>query len=122
MKLLLETAKRKNHTFFKVIGELNYDGALRLKKAFGDALALGEIFIIIDFTKCRTITSFALSILLRINDTLKEKKGTLRFICPSGNVLEVFDVVDVKNIIPVFATENELWHFSTETGSLAILP
>ena len=109
MELLFETAKRKNHTIFKLTGDLNYEGALRLKKAFEDAFLLDETHFILDLKSCKTISSFALSMLLKLNDTIKEKNGGLRLICPIGDVLDVLDVLDIRNVIPIYSSEDELW-------------
>ena len=109
MELLLETAQRNNFTIFKPIGELNYEGTLRLKQAFQDAFALNDKNFILDLKGCKTISSFALSIILKLNDSIKEKNGAFKLVCPRGDVLDIFDVIDIRNVIPIFSSEEELW-------------
>jgi anti-anti-sigma factor len=112
MELLLETAKRRNHTFFKISGDLNYEGTLRLKNAFEEAFAQTDQHFILDLKGCKIISSFALSMLLKLNDSIKEKNGTFKIICPSGDILDVFDVLDIRNVIPIYISEEELWQHS----------
>jgi anti-anti-sigma factor len=109
MELLLETSKKSNYTIFKPIGELNYEGALRLKQAFLDAFAQNDIHFILDLKGCKTISSFTLSVILKLNDTIKEKHGTFRLVCPRGDVSDIFDVIDIRSLIPIFLSEEELW-------------
>jgi anti-anti-sigma factor len=109
MELLFEVEKKNNFTIFKPVGELNYEGALRLKQVFQDAFALGDQAFILDLKGCKTISSFALSVILKLNDTIKEKKGIFNLVCPRGDVSDIFDVIDISNVIPIFPTEEELW-------------
>jgi len=109
MELLLETAKKNNYTIFKPIGELNYEGALRLKQAFHDSFALNEKFFILDLKGCKTISSFALSVILKLNDSIKEKNGSFKLVCPRGDVSDIFDVIDIRNVIPIYQSDDDLW-------------
>jgi anti-anti-sigma factor len=109
MELLFEVEKKNNFTIFKPVGELNYEGALRLKQVFQDAFALDDKAFILDLKGCKTISSFALSVILKLNDTIKEKKGIFNLVCPRGDVSDIFDVIDISNVIPIFPTEEELW-------------
>jgi anti-anti-sigma factor len=109
MELLLETGKKNNYTIFKPIGELNYEGSLRLKQAFLDSFAIGENAFILDLKGCKTISSFALSIILKLNDSIAEKNGSLKLVCPRGDVSDIFDVIDIRNVIPIFQSEEDLW-------------
>jgi anti-anti-sigma factor len=109
MDLLLEIGKKNNVTIFKLIGDLSYEGSLRLKQAFQDAFAHNERDFIIDLKGCKTISSFTLSLLLKLNDTIKEKNGTLKLFCPRGDVSDIFDLIDIRNVIPIFVSEEELW-------------
>jgi anti-anti-sigma factor len=109
MELLLETGKKNNYTIFKPIGELNYEGALRLKQAFQDSIAQNETAFILDLKGCKTISSFALSVIFKVNDAIKEKNGSLKLFCPRGDVSDIFDVIDIRNVIPIYQSEDDLW-------------
>ena len=109
MELVLETARRSNFTIFKPMGELNYEGALRLKQVFQDAFKLDEKNFILDLKGCKTISSYTLSVILKLNDLIKEKKGILKIVCPPGDVSDIFDVIDIRNVIPTFSSDEELW-------------
>jgi anti-anti-sigma factor len=109
MHLLLETAKKNNFTFIKPAGELNYEGAMRLKQAFQTVIDQGETQFILDLKNCKTISSFGLSVILKINDSIKEKNGVFMLVCPNGEVADIFEVIDIGNLIPVFSSEDELW-------------
>jgi anti-anti-sigma factor len=118
MQLLLETAKKNNFTFIKPAGELNYEGAMRLKQAFNDVMDLGEKNFILDLKNCKTISSFALSMILKLNDSIKEKNGFFYLICPNGDVADIFDVIDIGNIIPIYSSEDELWLKTSQDHSV----
>jgi anti-anti-sigma factor len=113
MELLLETFKRQNHTFIKIAGDFTFEGSLRLQKAFDDALLLSEIHFILDLKNCKLISSFAFSMILKLNDTVKEKNGTFKIISPSGDIAEVFDILGIRDVIPMYSSEEELLQNST---------
>jgi anti-anti-sigma factor len=117
MELLLETGKKNNYTIFKPIGELNYEGALRLKQAFQDSFDLNEKAFILNLRGCKTISSFALSVILKLNDAIKEISGSFKIVCPRGDVSDIFEVIDIRNLIPIYLSENDLWQ-DTAQGSL----
>jgi anti-anti-sigma factor len=114
MQFLIETVKKNDFTFIKHNGELNYEGAMRLKLTFNDAINLGEKKFILDLKNCKTISSFALSVILKLNDSIKEKNGVFMLVCPSGDVADIFDVIDIRNLIPIFSSENELWQKTSQ--------
>jgi anti-anti-sigma factor len=90
-------------------GELNYDGVLYLKQVFEEAFTRGTLQFIIDMENLRTISSYALSVILKINDTVKARQGVIKIICPDGNVSEVFNVLDIAAVSPLYSSEDELW-------------
>ena len=114
MELLLETGKKNNFTIFKPIGELNYEGALRLKQAFHDSFVREEKAFILDLKGCKTISSFAISVILKLNDAIKEKNGSLKLVCPRGDVSDIFDVIDIRNVIPMYLSEDDLWRAAAQ--------
>jgi anti-anti-sigma factor len=116
MELVLEVGKKNNVTIFRPMGDLSYEGGLRLKQAFQDSFAVGEKNFVIDLKGCKTISSFALSVVLKLNDTIKEKNGTLKLVCPRGDVSDIFDVIDIHNVIPIFLSEEELWRNTAQSS------
>jgi anti-anti-sigma factor len=109
MDLVVQTITKNDYTIFKMTGDLNYDGVLYLKQVFEEAFARGKLQFIIDMENLKTISSYALSIILKINDLVKAQQGVLKIICPDGNVSEVFNVLDIAAVIPLYSSEDELW-------------
>jgi hypothetical protein len=47
--------------------------------------------------------------MLKLNDSIREKNGALKIVCPRGDVSDIFDVIDIRNLIPIYQSENDLW-------------
>jgi anti-anti-sigma factor len=109
MDLVVQTITKNNTTIFRMAGDLNYDGILYLKQVFEEAFNRGALQFIIDMENLRTISSYALSIILKLNDAVKDRQGTFKIICPAGNVSDVFNVLDIAAVIPLYSSEDELW-------------
>jgi anti-anti-sigma factor len=109
MDLVVQTIIKNDTTIFRMSGDLNYDGILYLKQVFEDAISRGALRFILDMENLRTISSYALSIILRLNDAVKDRAGSFKIICPAGNVSDVFNVLDIAAVIPLYSSEEELW-------------
>jgi STAS domain. len=109
MDLVVQTIVKNNYTVFKMTGDLNYDGILYLKQVFEEAFTRGVVQFVLDMENLRTISSYALSIILKLSDTVKAKQGELKIICPAGNVSDVFNVLDIATVIPLYSSEDDLW-------------
>jgi anti-anti-sigma factor len=109
MDLVVQTIVKNNHTIFKINGDLNYDGILYLKQLFEGSIERGMHKFVVDMEGLKTISSYALSIILKLNDIIKGKQGIFKIICPEGNVCDVFNVLDIAAVIPLYSSEDELW-------------
>jgi anti-anti-sigma factor len=109
MQFLLGSQKKNGHYIFFLSGDLNYDGACRLKNAFIDALSAGETLFVLNLEGLKIISSHALSTILKISYLAKKKNGIVKVICPEGNVWDVFYVLELGKVVPLFSSENELW-------------
>jgi anti-anti-sigma factor len=109
MQLLIGSQKKNGHYIFFLSGDLNYEGACKLKNAFNEALNSGETLFILNLEGLKIISSHALSTILKISYLAKKKNGTVKVVCPEGNVWDVFYVLELGKVVPLFSTENELW-------------
>ncbi len=78
-------------------------------RLFEESVERGMLKFVIDMEGLKTISSYALSIILKLNDSIKGKQGIFKIICPEGNVCDVFNVLDIAAVIPLYSSEDELW-------------
>ncbi len=102
MQFLLTLQKKNDHTVFNLAGDLNYEGACKLKNTFNEVLAGGEVHFVLDLTGLKIISSYALSTILKLSYMAKKMDGSVNIICGQGNVWDVFYVLEVGKVIPVF--------------------
>jgi anti-anti-sigma factor len=109
MQLLITSHKKKGCFFFYLSGDLNYEGACRLKNSVGDALSSGEKKIILNLEGLKIISSHALSTILKLSFLAKKSNGEVAVICPEGNVWDVFYVLELGKVIPLYSSEEAFW-------------
>lgn len=109
MQFLLTMQKKNGHTVFNLAGDLNYEGACKLKNAFNDAIASGDIHFVLDLAGLKIISSYALSTILKLSYMAKKNKGSVNILCGQGNVWDVFYVLEIGKVIPVFESIEAFW-------------
>jgi anti-anti-sigma factor len=110
MQFIITSQKKNNNFVFFLSGDLNYDGTRKLKNAFNEALAAGEVNFILNLEGLKIISSYALSTIIKLTYLAKKSKGAVRVICPEGNVWDVFYVLELGKVIPTFSSEEALWN------------
>jgi anti-anti-sigma factor len=109
MQCIIMSRMKNGCTIFTLSGDLNYEGACRLRSAFNDAQAEGRKNFILNLEGLKVICSYSLSIIIKLFYSAKKSDGSLKVICPEGNVWDVFDVLELGKVIPVFSSEEMLW-------------
>jgi anti-anti-sigma factor len=109
MQFLITSHKKDNHIIFYLSGDLNYDGASKLKNAFNAAVACGEKKFVLNLEGLKIISSHALSTVLKLSYLAKKNNGTITVICPEGNIWDVFYVLELGKVIPIFLSEEAFW-------------
>jgi anti-anti-sigma factor len=109
MQFLITSHKKNGHLVFYLSGDLNYEGACKLKNAFNDAVAAGEKNFILNLEGLKIISSHALSTILKLSYLAKKCNGTIAVICPEGNVWDVFYVLELGKVIPIYPSEESFW-------------
>jgi anti-anti-sigma factor len=109
MQFLITSLKKNNHCILYLSGDLNYDGACKLKNAFNDAVTAGEINFVFNLEGLKIISSHALSTILKLSYIAKKNEGSIKIICPEGNVWDIFYVLELGKIMEIFSSEDALW-------------
>jgi anti-anti-sigma factor len=109
MQFLLTSLKKNNHLVFSLSGDLNYEGACKLKNAFNDAMAAGEANFVFNLEGVKIISSHSLSTILKLSYMAKKNDGSIKIVCPEGNVWDIFYVLELGKIMEMFSTEEALW-------------
>jgi anti-anti-sigma factor len=117
MQFLITSQKKKGHSIYFLSGDFNYEGACRLKNAVGDAITGGEKNFILNLEGLKIISSHALSTILKLSYLAKKNGGQVAVICPEGNVWDVFYVLELGKVIPIFSSEDAFWASDASTTS-----
>jgi anti-anti-sigma factor len=117
MQFLITSLKKKGYFFFYLSGDLNYEGACKLKNAVGEAISSGEKKIMLNLEGLKIISSHALSTILKLSYMAKKNNGNVTVICPEGNVWDVFYVLELGKVIPIYSSEEAFWASDNGTTS-----
>jgi anti-anti-sigma factor len=109
MQFLLTMQKINGHVVFYLAGNLNWDGARKLSKAFTDELDRGEKHFVLNLEGLKIIASYSLSAILKLSYLAKKQNGSVAIICPEGNVWDVFYVLEIGKVVPLFPSEEKFW-------------
>ena len=69
--------------------------------------ANGQRKVLLNLVNLAQIDSSSVSIIVDAHVFLKRQGGALKFLCPSGRVLEVLNVLHLTDAIPIFEHEME---------------
>jgi anti-anti-sigma factor len=109
MQFLITSHEKNDYLVFYLSGDLNYEGACKLKNAFSDAVDAGGRNFVLNLEGLKIISSHALSTILKLSYMAKKSTGTVAVICPEGNVWDVFYVLELGKVIPIFSSEEAFW-------------
>ena len=109
MQFVLTPEKKDGRLFFHLSGDLDYEGSRQLKVAFGEHLSRGEKAFVLNMSGLKIIASYSLSTILKLSYLAKKSGATMAIICPAGNVWDVFYVLEIGKVIPLFSSEDAFW-------------
>ncbi len=115
MQFVLTSRKQGDHLFLYLSGDLDYDAARKLKDAFSGAVERGEKRFVLNLEGLKIIASYSLSTILKLSYLAKKNGATMVIICPSGNVWDVFYVLEIGKVIPLFSSEDAFWQATKNT-------
>ncbi|MFH1761765.1 MAG: STAS domain-containing protein [bacterium] len=102
----IELSEHGKYTVVKILERfdvaMDYDD---FNTIFDKFLKENKLFIAVDFAKAQYITSSIISVLIHFYKNIKEKDGDLSIIAPNQSILNVFDelnLADILHICPSF--------------------
>ncbi len=118
MRFVLTHKKTADHFFFYLSGDLTYEGACALKEEFDKAIRQGEKSLILDLKGLKIIASYSLSTVLKLSYLAKKNGATMAIICPEGNVWDIFYVLEIGKVIPLFSSLEKFrqWEINEDKG------
>jgi anti-anti-sigma factor len=109
MQFLLTTQKKNDYVVFYLAGNLDWDGARKLNEAFTSELGRGEKHFVLNLEGLKLIASYSLSTILKLSYLAKKQNGSVTIICPEGNVWDVFYILEIGKVVPLFPSEEKFW-------------
>ncbi len=93
----------------------------KLEEMCDTFLAKGVKKVVIDFSETEMVNSIGVSILIGVIERIKDKKGVILFSGLKKVNRDIFDIVGLTKIIPVFGSEDDAINEMSEidTGSNA---
>jgi anti-sigma B factor antagonist len=97
-----------------VAGYVDFDAAPELKRSIVRLMDAGHRDFIVDLTEAGFIDSTGIGVLVGALKRLREAGGSLVVVCPSEDMLKLFRVIGLEDVIPVYrGRENALGAFAT---------
>jgi anti-anti-sigma factor len=115
MQFLLTMEKKNGYVVFYLAGNLNWEGARKLTEAFNNELIGGERHFVLNLEGLKIIASYSLSTILKLSYLAKKQYGSVAIICPEGNVWDVFYVLEIGKVVPLFPSEEKFWQQEKNT-------
>jgi anti-anti-sigma factor len=109
MQFLLTTQKKNGYVVLYLAGNLNWEGARKLSETFNEELGRGEKHFVLNLEALKIIASYSLSTILKLSYLAKKQNGSIAIICPEGNVWDVFYVLEIGKVVPLFPSEENFW-------------
>lgn len=79
----------------------------KLEEMCDDFLAKGFKKVVIDFSDTEMVNSIGVSILIGVIERIKDKKGVILFSGLKQVNRDIFDIVGLTKLIPVFGSEDD---------------
>jgi anti-sigma B factor antagonist len=83
-------------------GYLDFDAAPHLKRSLVRRIDEGRRRFIVDLTDAGFIDSTAIGVLVGALKRLRESGGSLVVVCPSEEMLKLFQVIGLEDVIPIY--------------------
>jgi anti-sigma B factor antagonist len=97
-----------------VAGYVDFDAAPELKRSIVRLMDAGRREFIVDLTDAGFIDSTGIGVLVGALKRLREAGGSLVVVCPSQDMLKLFQVIGLEDVVPVYrAREHALSALAT---------
>ena len=94
-------------TIFRLVGDLRRgDPVDDLKKQIDDAVARGDVKLVLNIGQVNMIDSSGIGIIVRGHSTTVQRGGGLRLVKPSKFALQTLKICGLLNVLSVFDEEN----------------
>ena len=93
--------------FIRVGGYLDFDVAPQFKKCVVRRIEEGDRLVVIDLSDVGFIDSTAIGVLVGALKRLKEVGGSLGVVCANDNVRNIFEMVGLENVIPLYHSRDD---------------
>ena len=104
---LREPETRANIRIVEVGGELDLSAAPALRAALDRANAARAAQIFVDLTETTFVDSPSIGVLVAASKRVCEAGGRLHVICSNPNVLGIFEITGLDQLIPIWQTRHE---------------
>jgi anti-anti-sigma factor len=90
-----------------LVERVDSDSAGPLEKTLNNLVATGSNVILCDFSATAYISSAGLRVLLSVTKNLVRSQGRLAICSLRPNVMQIFTVAGINQVIPVYPTRDE---------------
>ena len=104
---LSDRATEGGARFIRVGGYLDFDVAPQFKKCVVRRIEEGDRLVVIDLSDVGFIDSTAIGVLVGALKRLREVGGSLAVVCANDNVRNIFEMVGLENVIPLYCSRDE---------------
>jgi anti-sigma B factor antagonist len=104
VELKLTTRTEPGATVVAAEGEIDLHTAPLLRDKLGELERSGALNIVVDLGGVDFLDSSALGTLVGANKDLSAAGGSLKVVCAHPNILKVFQITRLSEVIPVFET------------------
>ena len=91
----------------RVGGYVDFDAAPHLKRFVGERIEQGRRKVVIDLSGAGFIDSTGIGVLVGALKKLRETGGSLAVVCPDEDMLNIFEVVGLENVIPLHPSRDD---------------
>ena len=104
MELTLTTSAQSGATVLAADGEIDIHTAPDLRARLSELGQGGARTIVVDLSRVGFLDSSALGTLVGANKDLRASGGVLKVVCAQPNILKVFEITRLSEVIPVYDT------------------
>jgi anti-sigma B factor antagonist len=104
VELKLTTRAESGATVVAADGEIDIHTAPDLRAKLAELERAGVRTIVVDLSSVGFLDSSALGTLVGANKDLQASGGMLKVVCAQPNILKVFEITRLSEVIPVFDT------------------
>lgn len=85
-----------------VAGYVDFDAAPELKRSIVALIEAGRRHLVVDLSEAGFIDSTGIGVLVGALKRLRDRDGSLAVVCPSDEMLNLFQMVGLEDVLPVY--------------------